>query len=217
MASNLTEETPSESAFDLKFWFSTLRVNCEDISEKLEIFRLPKWVNSFQVKSFPNESSTNDISEEIIQSLDYRKQRQIHIVMIGDNLVESNCSEGHRNFMRVVKELASDFAFLGHHLVICNLSPSVKHYSLEKYREILFEVSIGLNVILSTEIFATNLHLFNFECWLTDDDGEILTQKYYDQKQVAFSEKGHRKFICKILDFVFKRIIKEDFLFNKNN
>ena len=215
MASKFQETTSSENAFDLKFWFSTPRVNCEEFSARLGNYMLPSWISSFQIKSFSNGINPNEIHEEIITSLDYNRQRQIHVVMIGDNQVESNCNEGHRNFMRVVKELASDFAFMGHHLIICNLSPSVRHYSLEKYRDILFEVTVGLNVILSTEIFATNLHLFNFERWLTNDDGEILSKQYYDPEMTAFNRVGHKKFINEIFDFIFGNIIKEDFLLNK--
>ena len=151
------------------------------------------------MRSFKREESLFSIVNDILASVNSR-HIQVHVLVIGDKETDNDKTKGHKLFMKAVSELSEEYAALEHHLIVCNLIPNPKEYNSHYYQELLSEVTIGLQVILSVEIFAKNLHFVNFQKWLLNEKRELLEDEFYCKNSFALNKKGIQKIINELLE-----------------
>ena len=181
------------------FWISSDRITCEEFNDYLESLFLPSWIDNFEVRAFQRKDPLSEIVNDIFAAVNSR-HRQVHVLVIGDKEIDCDKTMGHKLFMRAIREISEEFAALEHHLIVCNVTPNFKEFHTLFYKSVLSEVMIGLQVILSVEMFATNLHFVDFQKWLLDQKREMIKEEFYDKNTLSLNKKGIQKAINELLE-----------------
>ena len=185
------------------FWISSDRIKSEEFTDYLESLFLPPWIDNFEVRAFQEKEPLSKVVNDVFAAINSR-HRQVHVLLIGDKETDSDKTMGHKIFMRAVTEISEEFAALEHHLIVCNVTPNLKDFHTVFHKSVLSEVTIGLQVILSVEMFATNLHFVDFQEWLLDQKREMIEEEFYDKNSSALNKKGIQKAINELLEICVK-------------
>ena len=171
---------------DLKaiFWLSPRFFKYGYFENALRCLRQSFFLKSVEIK-FASESLA-DLREEIINQI-YDRTLQAHIIITGEDELDFDFYEGHKQYISFFKSLTPYFVFSTNILLMCNFIPDARYSNLSLYKEIYEETYLGLNIIKAYEL-SSNIYCF-------DPCAKLLTKKgvnpdYYCPDQNCLSRNG---------------------------
>ena len=166
------------------FWLSPRFFKYGYFEDALNFLKHKSSLKSVEVK-FASES-LEDLREKIISQI-YDRTLQAHIIITGEDELDFDFYEGHKQYISFFKSLTSYFVFSENILLVCGFIPDARYSNLTLYRELYEETYLGLNIIKAYES-SPSIYCFNPCIKLMTEKG--VDPNYYCPDQNCLSRNG---------------------------
>ena len=184
MQKNHLSDRVQKTSLKAIFWLSPRFFKYGYFEDALNFLKHKSSLKSAEVK-FASGSLT-DLREKIIVQLNDRTL-QAHIIITGEDELDFDFYEGHKQFISFFKSLTPYFVFSENILLMCSFIPDARYSNLTLYKEIYEETYLGLNIIKAYES-SSSIYCFNPCAKLLTEKG--INPDFYCPGQNCLSKNG---------------------------